>query len=59
MMETDAAGPADRCTNCGASVDVHDWHPLDARVDETGDTTLYTFCSRQCLRRWRSREVVS
>lgn len=40
------------CDNCGDPVDLSNWHPLDARVDETGDATLYVFCSRECRTEW-------
>lgn len=47
----------DACANCGDPVDVTEWHPLDAVVDESGSTTLYVFCSLDCRREWRDGET--
>lgn len=56
VHDGDDAGPSpegsqERCTYCGSTIDVTNWHPLLSRI-EGGDLHLYAFCDVECRDAW-------
>lgn len=41
------------CTQCGATIDRSEWHPVIVDEGDDGEFQLYPFCDETCRDEWQ------